>query len=156
MNQTERLQFAQLIGMEVTQLRTFITLLGREESLLVAGDTDALLALTNEKTELYHTLQRLHDARAMLLGRLGLANSGEAIRSLCADMPDTLAQWDEVLRLAAEARERNSLNGKLVIERMQHNQGALSILLAAADRPQLYDADGHARTTGGGRILGSA
>jgi flagella synthesis protein FlgN len=155
-NQTERLQFAQLIGMEVTQLRTFITLLGREESLLVAGDTDALLALTNEKTELYHTLQRLHDARAMLLGRLGLANSGEAIRSLCADMPDTLAQWDEVLRLAAEARERNSLNGKLVIERMQHNQGALSILLAAADRPQLYDADGHARTTGGGRILGSA
>lgn len=156
MNQTEHLQFAQLIGMEVTQLRTFITLLGREESLLVAGDTDALLALTNEKTELYHTLQRLHDARAMLLGRLGLANSGEAIRSLCADMPDTLAQWDEVLRLAAEARERNSLNGKLVIERMQHNQGALSILLAAADRPQLYDADGHARTTGGGRILGSA
>ncbi len=156
MNQTERLQFAQLIGMEVTQLRTFITLLGREESLLVAGDTDALLALTNEKTELYHTLQRLHDARAMLLGRLGLANSGEAIRSLCADMPDTLTQWDEVLRLAAEARERNSLNGKLVIERMQHNQGALSILLAAADRPQLYDADGHARTTGGGRILGSA
>lgn len=156
MNQTERLQFAQLIGMEVTQLRDFLTLLGREEALLVAGDTDALLALTNEKTELYHTLQRLHDARAMLLGRLGLANSGEAIRSLCADMPDTLAQWDEVLRLAAEARERNSLNGKLVIERMQHNQGALAILLAAADRPQLYDADGHARTTGGGRILGSA
>jgi flagella synthesis protein FlgN len=155
-NQTERLQFAQLIGMEVTQLRDFLTLLGREEALLVAGDTDALLALTNEKTELYHTLQRLHDARAMLLGRLGLANSGEAIRSLCADMPDTLAQWDEVLRLAAEARERNSLNGKLVIERMQHNQGALAILLAAADRPQLYDADGHARTTGGGRILGSA
>ncbi len=156
MSPNERLQFAHLFEMEITQLRTFIALLGREEAMLVEGDTDALLALTNEKTELYHTLQRLHDARALLLGRLGQSNSDESIRRLCGEMPDALALWDEVLRLAAEARERNSLNGKLIIERMQHNQGALAILLAATDRPQLYDADGHARTTGGGRMLGSA
>jgi flagellar biosynthesis protein FlgN len=155
-SQNDRLQLAQLIDMEVGQLRLFLTLLEREEAFLVAGETDALLALTTEKTELYRTLQRLHDARAMLLGRLRCENTDSAIRALLQDMPDTLAQWDEILRLATAARDRNALNGKLIIERMQHNQGALSILLSASDHTQLYDAAGHARTTGGGRILGSA
>ncbi|MCK9258122.1 MAG: flagellar protein FlgN, partial [Azoarcus sp.] len=33
---------------------------------------------------------------------------------------------------------------------------ALSVLLSAANHPQLYDADGQSRPSGGGRILGSA
>lgn len=156
MKPAERLQFAQLIKMEATQLQAFVDLLAREETLLIAGDSDALLALTKDKTDLYHTLQRLHDARAMLLGRHKLDNTDTAIRTLCAETPDILTQWEEVLRLANEARERNQLNGKLILERMQHNQGALNVLLAAADRPQFYGADGHTRTSGGGRILGSA
>lgn len=149
-------RLANLVEVEVGLMRTFVDVLVREEALLIAGDTDALLALTRDKSELYQQLQRQHDTRAQLLGRQGLANSDESIRALCASLPATLANWDAILELAHEARSRNDLNGKLIVERMQHNQAALSVLLNAADQPQLYDAAGVARPTGRGRHLGSA
>ncbi|QDF98167.1 flagellar protein FlgN [Azoarcus sp. DD4] len=149
-------RLALLIEAEAIQLREFVALLEREEALLVAGDTDGLLTLTQDKTDRYRQLQRLHDDKALLLGRLGRNNADAAIRELCAGLPRVLARWDEVLELARNAKERNALNGKLITERMQHNQAALSILLSAANHPQLYDAAGQTRPTGGGRILGSA
>lgn len=149
-------RLALLIEAEAIQLREFIDHLGHEEALLISGDTDGLLALTTAKTERYRQLQRLHDDRALLLGRLGLPNKDASIRQLCAHLPRVLTRWDEVIELAGQTRDRNALNGKLINERMQHNQAALSVLLAAANHPQLYDADGQSRPTGGGRILGSA
>ncbi|MBL8444185.1 MAG: flagellar protein FlgN [Zoogloeaceae bacterium] len=149
-------KIAILIDGERALMRRFVDVLEHEESLLVAGETDALLALVREKSEIYQLLQRQHDGRALLLGRLRLGNNDAAVRSLCASMPDTLLRWEEVLALAREARERNSLNGKLIIERMHNNQAALSVLLSATDQPQLYGADGSTRPTGGGRHLGSA
>ncbi len=149
-------RIALLIEAEVIQLREFVDLLEREQALLVRGDTDGTLALTTEKSDRYRQLQRLHDDRAMLLGRFGLANNEVSIRASCAHLPRVLARWDEVLVLAAQAKALNELNGKLITERMQHNQAALTVLLSAANHPQLYDAEGQSRPTGGGRILGSA
>ncbi len=149
-------RLAQLMESEAALLRNFLELLAREESLLVAGETDTLLALTHEKTELYHLLQRQHDTRARMLGQAGLENNAENIRKVCAGLSGALATWDKILTLAAEARNRNALNGKLVTERMQHNQAALSVLLTAADQPQLYDAEGVSKPAGRGRHLGSA
>lgn len=152
----EAQRIAALIDSEVAQLRAFVALLEREEALLVAGEADTLLTLTAEKTERYHQLQRLHNDRALLLGRLRLPNTDDAIRGLFGAQAATLARWDEIRGLARDAQARNALNGKLIVERMQHNQAALSVLLSAAGRPQLYDAAGMARPTGGGRHLGSA
>jgi len=153
-------KIAILIDGERALMRRFVDLLEQEEALLIAGETDALLALVREKSEVYQLLQRQHDARALLLGRLlgrlRLDNSDASVRALCAAMPDTLLRWDEVLALAEAARDRNALNGKLIIERMHNNQAALSVLLSASDQPQLYGADGSTRPTGGGRHLGSA
>jgi len=149
-------RLALLIEAESIQLKEFIAVLEREEALLVAGDTDALLNLTQQKTERYRQLQRLHADRMLLIGRLGFAQLNEAVQVICAGLPRVLARWNEVLDLARQARDRNALNGKLIVERMANNQAALSILLAASDQPQLYDAHGHSRPTGGGRILGSA
>lgn len=149
-------RLALLIEAEAVQLREFLALLEREQASLVAGDTDGLLALTGDKTERYRQLQRLHDERAMLLNRCGRDNTDTSVRAVCAQLPRVLARWDEVLNLARDARERNELNGKLITERMQHNQAALSVLLSAANHPQLYDAAGQSRPSGGGRMLGSA
>lgn len=152
--ETQRL--ALLVEAELIQLREFITVLEREEQLLVSGDNDGLLALSREKSDRFRQLQRLHDDRVLLLGRLGHPDSDAAMRGLCAGLPRVLARWNELMELARGARERNALNGKLILERMANNQAALSVLLAAADHPQLYDADGQARPTHGGRMLGSA
>ena len=154
--QQELHRVAYLIESEATILRSFLALLEREEAMLVAGDADSLLVLTQEKTECYRQLQRLHDDRALLLGRMRLPNTDATIRELCRSMPETVMRWDEILASAREARTRNEINGKLITERMQHNQAALSVLLTAADKPQLYDAGGMARPSGSGRHLGSA
>lgn len=149
-------RIALLIEAESLQLGEFLALLDREEETLVKGETDALLGIANEKNERYRQLQRLSDERVRLLGRFGPGTPDAAVRRLCAGLPRVLARWDELLDRARQARDRNALNGKLILERMAGNQAALSILLAAADHPQLYDADGLSRPTGGGRMLGSA
>lgn len=149
-------RLALLIEAEAIQLREFIALLEQEEALLGSGDTDALLALVPDKNERYRRLQRLSDDRALLLGRLGLVTTDASIRSLLDGLPRVLGRWDEVLGLARTASERNAINGKLILERMAHNQAALSVLLSAADQAPLYDAEGHTRAVGGGRMLGSA
>ena len=149
-------RLAQLMESEAALLRSFIDLLDREEALLIAGETDALLALSRDKTELYHLLQRQHDTRTRMLGQAGKESSAASLRALCAGFPAAQAALDKVLELAAQAHARNELNGKLIIERMQHNQAALSVLLSAADQPQLYDAEGVSRPAGRGRHLGSA
>jgi len=149
-------RLALLIEAESLQLGEFLALLDREESLLIKGETDALVAVANQKNERYRELQRLHDERSRLLGRLGYSVSDASIRSLCAGLPRVLARWDEVVSRARQARDRNALNGQLILERMAGNQAALTVLLSAANHPQLYDADGLAKPTGGGRILGSA
>lgn len=145
-----------IIDSEATLMQQFVTLLEREEATLIAGDIDNLMAISQQKSEIYLNLQRHHDGRMLLLAKRNLPNNDASIRSLCQTLPDTLARWDELLELARTAKVRNETNGKLINERMQHNQAALSILLAAADAPQLYDAEGLARPTGRGRHLGSA
>lgn len=149
-------RLGQLMESEIALLRSFVDVLSREETLLVAGETDALLALTKEKTELYHLLQRQHDTRSALLAQAGLANSTEGMQKALAAMPGLTATWGRLIELAAQAHARNKLNGSLITERMQNNQAALSVLLTAADQPQLYDAEGVSRPAGRGRHLGSA
>ncbi|MDR2209830.1 MAG: flagellar protein FlgN [Azoarcus sp.] len=149
-------RIALLLEAESDQLRKFIDLLEREETVLVSGDTDSLLPITKEKNERYRQLQHLHDDRSMLIARFGQGKGDAAIRDICSRLPKALSLWDEVLLLAGHAHDRNHLNGQLIARHMQHNQGALSVLLSAADHPQLYDAGGHSRPSGGGRMLGSA
>jgi len=149
-------RLALLIEAEAIQLQAFIEILDQEEALLIEGDTDALLALTQKKNDCYRQLQRLHADRGLLLGRLGRTPGDASIRELCSALPRVLARWDEVLGLAGKARDRNEINGKLILERMAHNQAALSLLLSAADQPPLYDTEGNTRAIGGGRMLGSA
>lgn len=152
----DRQRLAALIEAEAMQLGEFVELLEREQRLLESGETDALPALAQDKNERYRRLQRLSDDRALLFGRLGRRPCAAAIRELCTELPQVLARWDEVGELARQARERNQLNGRLIMERMAHNQAALAVLMAAADQPQLYDAEGHTHARRGGRMLGRA
>lgn len=149
-------RLARLIQEERTGLQGFIALLRREEALLIATQIDALASLAEEKTALYRTLQRLSDERVVMFARLGAAVNDANIRVVLADLPDALGAWQEVVSLAAEARERNRVNGQLITERLQNNQQALSVLLAVAEHPQIYGPDGQSRPTSSGRLFGSA
>jgi len=154
--QPVKIRLLSLLTDEAAQLRSFVGVLVNEEALLLEGQTDALMALAKQKTELYRKLQRINDDRLRLLAQIGLPASDASIRTLLGPDAKSIKPWDIVLDLARDAQVRNERNGKLITERMQHNQAALSTLLSAADQPQLYGADGQSRPTGGGRKLGSA
>lgn len=149
-------RLALLIHDERAGLQGFIALLQREEALLVAAQIDALSALAEKKTALYRALQRLSDERVVMFARLGAKVSDENIRIVLADLPEALSAWQDVVSLAAEAKERNRINGQLITERLQNNQQALSVLLAAAEHPQIYGPDGQSRPTASRRLFGAA
>jgi flagella synthesis protein FlgN len=147
----EYVRLERVMADEVGLLKDFIALLDQEEHLLVEGHIDALLALAEQKTHAYRRLQFLHDERTRAIARL---RQGD-LQTVLTGHPAAAARWDEILAHAAEARRRNTVNGQLIAERMKHNQAALSVLLAAADQPQLYGPDGQSRPTARGRPLGS-
>ena len=149
-------RLAQLILDERRGMEGFVALLQREEALLVAGQIDALAMLAEEKTTLYRALQRLSDERVMMFARVGAKVSDENIRIVLANAPEALAAWSEVVDLAADAKAHNQVNGRLITERLQNNQQALSTLLAAAEHPQIYGPDGQSRPTAASRNWGSA
>jgi len=154
--QPVKIRLLSLLADEAAQLRSFVALLEQEEKLLVSGQTDALMTLATLKTEQYRKLQRFNDDRLRLLAQIGLPANDDSVRKLCGNEASAAAPWDAVLDLAREARTRNTRNGKLITELMQHNQAALTTLLSAADQPALYGSDGQSRPVGGGRKLGSA
>lgn len=108
-------------------LQAFIDVLRREQTTLAAGDIDALAPLIAEKT--------------VLAERLNQTPASEA------------AMFRD---LAGEARALNEANGKLIALRLQHNQQALNVLLAAADSAATYGPDGQQQSGVGSRILGKA
>ena len=147
-----------LLSLELETLQSFIELLRREQTLLAGGTTEGLTDLAAEKS-----------TAAVELGRLSAARDGELA---CIHLPSGRAgmdawtltdagapsqrNWDRLLLLAAEARALNESNGKLIALQLQHNQQALSVLMAAADQTSTYGPDGQPRAAPGGRSLGSA
>lgn len=149
---------ASLLTQELGALRTFIDLLRREQSLLESAASEGLAALATEKSRIATELGKLAAARDEKLRGINLP-SGRAgmdawvISALGRPYQRT---WDDLLQLTAEARALNEANGKLIALHLQHNQQALTALLAAADQTATYGPDGQSKPSGGGRSLGSA
>ncbi|MEZ5616479.1 MAG: flagellar protein FlgN [Rhodocyclaceae bacterium] len=148
----------QLLLEEVAQLRGFLALLEQEQLALAAGDVERVLPLAEEKNGLFGRLAQLGDARGKALAALGLSPDRQGIEGWLARHPEQAGarrEWQELLLLAAQAHALNQTNGKLIAERLAHNQQALSTLMAAANQAALYGPDGQARPVGSGRSLGS-
>lgn len=154
----ELVTVAGLLDREFRALQSFVALLRREQSLLEEGSTESLAALAEEKLQAANELAEFSTSRDKKLVHSGL-KSGRAGMDAWAASPAGAGyreQWRHLLELTAEARALNETNGKLINLRMQHNQQALNILLAAADQAVTYGPDGQQRPGGSGRSLGSA
>lgn len=128
-----------LLANEAALLAAFVSLLETEQAHLVAGETDPLLALAELKTTLADKLTAASQVRA-------------AGGKVAAEHP----RWVEILTLADKAKQLNTLNGRLIGQRMAHNQQALQVLMTATERSAVYGPDGQPRHGGGGRTLGRA
>lgn len=149
---------ASLLAQELSILESFITLLRKEQALLSSGANEGLTALADEKSRAAIELGRLATARDQQLARIHLPSgrAGMDAWTLTDAGSANQSRWDRLLLLAAEARALNEANGKAIALHLQHNQQALSVLMAAADRTATYGPDGQPLTGVGGRSLGSA
>lgn len=146
-------------GEEIARLEEFIALLQREQEFLACGAVEPLLALIESKNSLANALARLAQTRERILMELGLP-AGRAGMEAWLENSGTAADrqvWTRLLELAAQARDLNATNGKLIGLHMQHNQQALVALMSAVDRVTTYGPDGQQQAAApGGRSFGKA
>jgi flagella synthesis protein FlgN len=145
---------ADLLAEETDTVRRFIAVLRQEQSLLADGQIDGLVAIAEEKSAFADRLGALARQRDAQVAAEGGENMGAWLAK-----PANQGQrdaWRQLLDLARQARSLNETNGKLIELRMQHNQQALAVLMAAADQAMTYGPDGQQRPAGGGRSFGSA
>lgn len=148
-----------MIGDELAALRGFVAVLQQEQQALVAGELDRLMPLVKEKTELAARLGQFAEQRTQMLSAAALPPDRAGMESWLARLApadSAHAAWKSLLSLNAEAQALNESNGKLIAMRMQHNQQALNVLLAAANQATLYGPDGQTKPSGGGRLFGAA
>lgn len=125
----------------------------------MSGDIDRLTPLVEEKSRVAVRLSQFAEQRNQLLiaAALPATRSGmETWLSRLGPADPTRKAWQNLIVLTAEAQALNESNGKLIAMRMQHNQQALNVLLAAANQASLYGPDGQTKPSGGGRLFGAA
>lgn len=153
------LSLGELLEREAREAAAFVELLKQEQALLVAGNVEGLLPLVEEKSAFSDKLGRLSEAREKIIAEAGAGSGRSGMETYLARQPNDRnlrARWEALLAVAGEAQAMNQTNGKLIRLHLQHNQQALNTLLAAADQANTYGPDGHQRTAGSGRFLGSA
>lgn len=141
---------AKLSG-ERDALGAFVVLLEQEQESLLSTDTDALLALAEQKTKESDKIQALARSR-----RESLPDSLSTEKWLQANSPEGLALWHAIRQLAEQAQRQNHVNGELIQLKMRYNQQALVALVGATQHAAgIYGADGQPSLPSSGRTLGS-
>ena len=142
-------QYLSALEQERVRVREFLQLLEREQSALMAGDHDHLMAFTEQKAAQILELRRLSDARSRLLAAHGLRADKDGMGAWIEQHADPAARriWDEIKSLGAQVRAANEINGALVAARLKHNQAAITALQAAARSSGVYGPDGGPRLT---------
>ena len=149
---------------ELLLLKSFIDILQREQQALTGGDIQLMLSLGDEKSRLATQLGLSSERRSSQLATAGFSSDrsgmeswlNQATTQSSSPLPSVRTWWSELLTLAAQARDLNETNGRLIDMHLQHNQQALNTLLSATNQAMLYGPDGQAHARQGGRLFGSA
>lgn len=146
-----------LLQQEQATLDGFIDLLQQEQAALVAANVEKLQSLTELKQKHSELLNDMAQQRVAMLERAGFKPDAAGVKSWLAGQPTSVTEsWKKLLESAQIAQNLNQTNGQLIQTHMQHNQQALATLMNAANRADVYGADGQPRTGPGPsqRIIG--
>jgi flagellar biosynthesis protein FlgN len=122
--------------------------LGRENEALLKGDAEQLNAAGATKAVLVETLEALECQRRSLTEALAAGVAGAAAQ------PAANQEWQRLLELIGECKQRNDRNGALVKARSEQVRTALRALRGT--EPDLYGRSGRAPATADARSLGTA
>lgn len=142
---------------ECAALQAFVALLETEQQALIAGQTEQLLLLADNKTLAVQALSQLANTRSKILLANGATPGPGSIDAwLNTHASDSLPVWQDIQKLAAQSQQINRSNGELIQARLRNNQQALAVLRTAANSAGgLYGPDGQPHLPTSGRTLGS-
>jgi flagella synthesis protein FlgN len=145
---------ASQLKVESDALRAFITLLEKEQQVLLSQDSEALLTLAEAKSQAALKLTEIANARRLQLNLQ--ASNSDMTNWVQKFAPEVRETWDEILELAAHAHHLNQTNGEVIQLKLRSNQKALTVLLGATqDAAGLYGRDGQPNLPISGRTLGN-
>jgi flagella synthesis protein FlgN len=144
---------SELLVTELTELKRFCALLDEERNALTGAQADRLPDIATEKSTLAARLNQLEAQRDSLLAASGFPHGRAGIDAWLATRPKADAErgrWNELLKLALQARDGNETNGRLINILLKQNQEALSVLLSGGTE-SIYGADGQQRNLAAGK-----
>lgn len=141
---------------EIAVARNLVDVLKREQTVLIAADTEALPALTEEKAKLVAQIAALANTRYQALAAAGFLEEESGMKAWI-NSPSAAASaaqsWNELLDAARMAKELNRVNGMLIGKHLARNQATLNVLQGNRQANSLYGPNGQPAAATGSRGL---
>lgn len=143
---------SELLVRELSDLRRFCALIEEERNVLTGAQADRLPDIATKKSSLAGQLSQLETQRDALLTKGGWPKGRSGVEAWLASHPnaDVKRQWNELLKLASQARDGNETNGRLINLLLKQNQDALSVLVSGGTE-SIYGSDGQQRSLAAGK-----
>lgn len=144
---------SELLAGELSEIKRFCVLIDEERKVLTGAQADRLPDIATEKSALASRLNRLEARREALLSESGLPKGRPGMEAWLARQAKADVErrrWNELLKLARQARDGNETNGRLINILLNQNQEALSVLLSGGTE-SIYGADGQQRSPVAGK-----
>lgn len=155
--QATRLEhLASAIDLEVIALENLIEHLRAEQRALVTVAADAIESTLAAKQAALGAADQRRQARSLAMEAAGIPRDPVAAELRLAKNADLATRWRALRTAAREATLLNSMNGKLVTQRLQSVSSRLEALRGAAARERLYDSAGRTGDSPGGRVIAAA
>lgn len=136
-------------------IQAFLELLDQEADALVHGNFVKLPVLTERKAQLADQIALLDLERERHQIALGYSADHDGANTAALAGGKNLQQaWQELLKCAAQARERNHRNGVLIHTHLDYTRQSINFLRASGQ--SLYGPDGqHKAGIGNGNSIGA-
>jgi len=141
---------------EFTAASRLLELLSEEQTCLLKAHVEKLAALGGEKSNLVARMSELALRRHAALGAIGFAASEAGMQVWLQNPQASQAAgktWNELLDVAAKAKELNRVNGLLIGQHLARTQQALNVLQGNQPAGTIYGRNGQTTATASTRRL---
>jgi flagellar biosynthesis/type III secretory pathway chaperone len=154
-----REHLAQVLAEEAALLAELHGLLEREHEVLGAKDPVALEKAILARQERVGALARLEEHRRAFCSMHGYSPDYAGLEKMllwCDPHGTLVSHLRECAKRAADCRDLNDRNGKVVATKLKRVEGLLEALTGRPATADTYSADGTTAATRPGRVLGAA
>ncbi len=148
-------QIASLLGDSIKQAQRLLDAIDAEFQALKGSDPGAVNSTLETKLRELGAFEQLENQRQTLFAAADPSTAGihHALAALDDDLPH---QWEQLLRLARECRQRNQTNAAIVEAGRRHVQRALDLLRGSPENSKTYGRKGDTHSASNGHTLAKA